>query len=262
MTTHEVGPRRARNETARGSRHFPTAPCFKWRALLLVVAGAISSPAHAQCQEWFVTAESLMPVPPGRNGTAMVYDSSRNLLTLYGGVGPAANGGAGGDFDDTWEFDGNLWLHRDVPGPPARRRHAMAFDSQRGVSVVFGGALNNARKRDTWEWDGQQWTLKSTTGPSARDRTRMAFDSQRGVTVLFGGDTGGLNRETWEWNGSDWTLRSTSGPSARQRHAMAYDPVRGVTVLFGGWDGVVTERLGNGMGPTGRSDRRRAPRPA
>jgi len=113
----------------------------------------------------------------------------------------------------------------------------MAYDSVRGVTVLFGGLDANYHNDETWEWNGTSWTLKSSTGPSARHSHAMAYDDANGVTVLFGGeDESFLDGETWEWDGTTWTLRSSTGPSPRANHAMAYDSARGVTVLFGGED--------------------------
>jgi hypothetical protein len=110
----------------------------------------------------------------------------------------------------------------------------MAFDSARGVTVLFGGGFNNG---DTWEWDGTTWSERASSGPAPRAWHAMAYDTARRVTVLFGGDRSGvLDGETWEWDGSVWSLRagSGSGPQPRYTHAIAYDSARGVTVLFGG----------------------------
>ena len=121
-------------------------------------------------------------------------------------------------------------------GPSPRYAHAMAYDSARGVTVLFGGVAGPpSYKGDTWEWDGTMWTLRSTTGPSGRYGHVMVYDSARGVTVLFGGNDGSYKGDTWEWDGTIWSVRSTTGPSPRLGHAMAYDSARGVSVLFGGW---------------------------
>ena len=123
-----------------------------------------------------------------------------------------------------------------TPSPVARGDHAMAYDSVRGVTVLFGGAeFTGGDYGDTWEWDGTSWTLRGSSGPSPRDGHALAYDSARGVTVLFGGYR--YSGETWEWDGTSWTLRSSSGPSPRNRPGMSYDSARGVAVLFGGDDG-------------------------
>jgi len=110
----------------------------------------------------------------------------------------------------------------------------MAYDSQRDVTVLFGGGNND---NQTWEWDGSQWSQRLVPNPKPPSRSThaMAYDSARGVTVLFGGaNLGSSADDTWEWNGATWTLKSTFGPSGRYGHAMAYDQARQKLVLFGG----------------------------
>src|SRR5262249_12266836 len=115
-----------------------------------------------------------------------------------------------------------------------RAEHALAYDSARGVTVLFGGTGYADYLADTWEWDGTTWTQR-ISGPSARTLHAMAYDSARRVTVLFGGTGAGYLADTWEWDGVNWMQRSpSSNPPGRIYHALAYDSARGVTVLFGG----------------------------
>jgi hypothetical protein len=108
----------------------------------------------------------------------------------------------------------------------------MAYDSARGVTVLFGGHFGDG---ETWEWDGTSWIQRLVTGPSPRTGHAMAYDTARGVTVLFGGTQGNVRFEdTWEWNGSSWNPQVIDGPSPRVIHAMAYDMARSTAVLFGG----------------------------
>ncbi len=120
----------------------------------------------------------------------------------------------------------------------------MAYDSRRGVTVLFGGYTGgnpppNGLNNETWEWNGTSWTQCIVSGPfpSPRVQHAMVYDSRRGITVLFGGATGLAteSNETWEWNGDTWSLRCACGPSPRDSVGMAYDSDRGVTVLFGGY---------------------------
>jgi len=101
---------------------------------------------------------------------------------------------------DTWEWGGSSWTQVSTTGPSARREHAMAYDSQRGRIVMFGGFASTFNELDdTWEWDGSSWTQVSATGPSARSTHAMAYDSQRGRTVLFGGfGSSPYLGDTWE----------------------------------------------------------------
>jgi len=130
--------------------------------------------------------------------------------------------------------------------PPSRSRHAMAYDINRQLMVMFGGCTagpgNSCNQlNDTWVWDGANWTKKSpATSPPARTGHAMAYDAARGQVVLFGGDIGGQCTDcsdTWIWDGTNWTQKfPSSRPPRRYAHAMAYDPVRRVVVLFGGAD--------------------------
>jgi hypothetical protein len=164
----------------------------------------------------------------------MVYDTARRASLMYGGSW---------SLEDTWYWDGIVWRFMNVGGPPGREFHAMAHDSQRGVTVLFGGVgppsqvAKESGLGDTWEWDGVNWAVREVPGPPARSEHAMTFDSARSVVVLFAGSAAPVRwqplNDTWEWNGTEWTEKGT-GPSPRSSHAMAYDESRGVTVLFGG----------------------------
>ena len=126
------------------------------------------------------------------------------------------------------------------PYPSTRIGESMAYDSARGVCVLFGGRLQTAYRDsdETWVWDGLDWVLRSVVGPLPRASHKMAYDSAREVVVLFGGSTRTENLgDTWEWDGQRWHQRAGTGPPARRFHAMAYDSARGVTVVYGGFGG-------------------------
>lgn len=129
------------------------------------------------------------------------------------------------------------WTQVATTGPSGRHTPAMAFDSQRGLTVLFGGDDHFISQADTWVWDGTNWSQRIVAGPSARARSAMAFDSIRGRVVLFGGSQSppaALN-DTWEWTGTVWQAQLfASGPAARHSHAMAYDSQRGRVVMFSG----------------------------
>src|SRR5262249_51450577 len=96
------------------------------------------------------------------------------------------------------------WVEWSGSGPSRREGHTMAYDSARGVTVLFGGEDNGTRSGETWEWDGASWNLRASSGPSPRFGHAMVYDSARAVTVLFGGFDGGgtyVDNETWEWDG-------------------------------------------------------------
>jgi hypothetical protein len=138
---------------------------------------------------------------------------------------------------DTWEWDGTSWTEVSVPaGPPARRQHALAFDSARGVTVLFGGADWLFDKLgDTWEWDGSAWTERCTdaacraSAPAARSGHALAYDPNRKTTVVVGG----LPSDAYEWDGAGWKLVTTSVPSNEQiGAAAAFDDALGHVELL------------------------------
>ncbi len=161
---------------------------------------------------------------------AAVYDSARQRVV-------AVQHDHNGD-TVTWEWDGNVWLQRTNSNvPPGRSGFALAYDSARGRTVMFGGLYGGVQS-DTWEWDGTTWLQRANGGPLPRWLHTMAFDSARGVTVLFGGRRENPSQtfgDTWEWNGQYWFEHfGVAGPAPRHDHVMAFDAARGVTVVQGG----------------------------
>ena len=181
--------------------------------------------------------------PSPRQSPAMVFDSARGKIVLFGGLGASALG-------DTWEWDGAEWIQVAEEGPSPRAYHAMAYDSIRQRVVMHGGlpgGMYSGQKvlSDMWEWDGHQWTQVDLTGenPGFRAFHGMVFDDARGKTVLFSGvdritgsgETIALNdSDIWEWDGNVWERISAPGPVSRASPAMIYDPIRREIVLFGG----------------------------
>jgi hypothetical protein len=187
--------------------------------------------------EWDGTTWTLrsMTGPAARFGHAMVYDSLRGQVVLFGGFDMMSLG-------DTWEWNGIAWTFRSTTGPPPRFQHALAFDSSRGRTVLFGGRASiPSYLGDTWEWNGATWAQSNIgkPSPSARGTHALAYNPTYGRVVLFGGYGGSFPYfgDTWEWDGMSWTRRSTSGAGVRAVHAMAYDSARDRVMLFGGFNG-------------------------
>ncbi|MCL4211966.1 MAG: hypothetical protein KJZ68_15030, partial [Phycisphaerales bacterium] len=227
--------------------------------LILTLVAAMGAPAMGQ--SWRLASTTG---PSARELHAMVYDSARQRVVLFGGNEVFR-------FGDTWEWNGQSWTRVAVSGPSARSGHAMAYDASRGRVVLFGGSADRLLN-DTWEWDGRVWTRRSITGPSPRWGHAMTYDEHRGRVVLFGGMTqSGPAGDTWDWNGSRWTRVADSGPRARLGHTLVYDARLKRSILFGGsswrskwygsyweyrrdtweWDGVLW-RLKSESGPSAR----------
>ena len=81
--------------------------------------------------------------PPSRGSFALAYDSAHGQVVLFGGDRATANGIPP---NDTWVWDGDNWTQKSPQtSPPARHRHAMAYDSAHGQIVLFGGYSNASR---------------------------------------------------------------------------------------------------------------------
>jgi hypothetical protein len=111
--------------------------------------------------------------------------------------------------------------------PSPRTGAAMAYDSRRGVMVLFGGTVYPVNRffGDTWEWDGTSWreSVPADAVPLARAGAGMAFDEQRERTIMVGGvGRGGALADTWEWDGENWSNLG-EGPGCATGNMAVYD---------------------------------------
>ena len=177
--------------------------------------------------QWILKSPTHKPSP--RYYHSMVYDSARSKVVLFGGMSESST-----DIyelirsDETWEWDGADWtLRTPVHKPSGRRASAMAYDSKRGKTVLFGGEIDGSDFSDeTWEWDGTDWTLRTPVQkPSAQWGSAMAYDSKRHKIMFYRGFS--WTNELWSWDGTGWTLiKSPANSSDKSSQAMAYDSAR------------------------------------
>jgi hypothetical protein len=202
---------------------------------------------------WGKVASVGQSTPAARFNHSMAYDSNREVMLAFGGQGTSNSRW------DLWEWDGRggSWTDRTpatLPSawPVGRSEQAMAYDSGRQLTVMFGGFStgNGGYLQDVWEWDASNsaWIDRTPTTippawPTRREGSAMVYDAARGVTVLFGGldFTGTYSDEIWEWDGANgvWTNRTpatrpASWPTGRTNLAMAYDSTRDKVLLFSG----------------------------
>jgi hypothetical protein len=216
----------------------------------VVLFGGGSAPRVVEGTTWEFDTQTttwinMTPVgasPGARQLSSVVYDSWRRRTVLFGGT----NGFGSVFYGDTWEWDGRRWINVTPaagPSPTPRSWHAMAFDSARGRTVLFGG-YNGLQLGDTWEWDGTFWTrIAAPVSPSPRSSGAIAYDPATQRVVLFAGSHGwpiGLN-DTWEYDGTTWIPVPITGPvpPPQYLHRMVDDPVRGGILVYGafgdGW---------------------------
>ncbi len=189
-------------------------------------------------------------VPVPRRQHAMAYDSNRHRLVMFGGRGDTPDG-----FDaflgDTWEWDGLAWQLRATNGPSTRVSHSMAYDTSRGVTVLYGG-FGAVAPGLVWEWNGNSWASNApATGPSpnySQDAAAMTYLESR-HRIFFGPTTDGFStRFFWNWNGSAWSSEEpgfTDLLVSPPYGAMVYDTYRQRPVFFGGENGYANFFGGN-----------------
>ena len=172
------------------------------------------------------------------------YDAGRERAVMFGGLVVFEDLRIV-NLDDTWEWDGDGWLERTpTTRPPGRCFGGFAYDSARGVSVMFGGGQTSdgasfTRFGDTWTWNGTTWTQHAVAGPPARMAPTMAYDAARQRVVLYGGATATTQLgDVWEWDGEGWLERTPANDvvGARALTSMAYDATSRHVVLYGGLD--------------------------
>lgn len=180
--------------------------------------------------------------PTARTQAAMVYDTARKKIVLFGGFADSATGIAKPS-DETWEWDGTTWTQVTttlIPG--ARHTHVMAYDPRRAVTVMAGGyddtnGSNVIYRRDTWEYNGTAWVPVSSAPADLDSKAMLAFDPTQNRMIAFGGIQPGPNAistTTWSYSGGTWTADPDTTPQARYDGAMATDLSRGEIILFGG----------------------------
>jgi len=121
------------------------------------------------------------------------------------------------------------------PAPAPRGGHAMVYDSNKGLALMFGGGSRQQSFNDLWAWNGERWQELAGSGPTPRDSAAFVYDSKRNQAIVVGGRSAkGLVDDTWEWDGTLWHQRTVSGPGLRLHHFAAFDTRRGRLVLYGG----------------------------
>ncbi len=179
------------------------------------------------------------PLPNLRYGTAAVFDPLANELVNFAGFTDA------GRFEDTWRFDPNNALWRELgatenPGP--RCLHSASYDSRAHRMLIYGGQRGSSRLGDLWALDlnGDSWSeLTVDTSPPGRTFAASIFDGLGNRFVIFGGDTGGeKSAEVWAFDieENSWLPIKTTGaaPTARSGAAAIYIEAENRALYFGG----------------------------
>jgi N-acetylneuraminic acid mutarotase len=189
-------------------------------------------------QSWNKISNLLSPST--RIGHGMVYNSISGKILLFGGMETS-------DYtrlNDMWEFDPDTkeWTELfPVITPTARSDHAMYFDSDYNIIVLFGGYLSNDQiSSETWIYNCtiNTWSqISPLSHPTKRYGHTFVYDENQHVGVFFGGRDIDLMSEIWFFNYSsqNW-IEKTPGLSPIKRYFidMVYNSYESNLVMFGG----------------------------
>ena len=189
--------------------------------------------------------------PPGSWDHSAVYDSRRDRVLIFGGVGAA--GDSTQDETGVWSLDlaKASWDSLMVTGsePPPRDSHSAIYVPGTDEMVVFGGAGDGGLLDDAWALslgDSPAWRLIEAAGtpPFPRARHTAIYDAGGNRMIVFGGASyfGQMTNDVWALTlgpNPAWSQLQPSGtpPSPRAGHRAVYDPVRHSMLVFGGYQG-------------------------
>lgn len=191
--------------------------------------------------EWSEVSPEESPSP--RSSSNMVYDSTNNVVVLFGGYGEDDP-----HTEDTWCYNPteNMWTEMNpTVHPCGRYGHCMIYDPIKNRTILFSGNSDEGMNPDLWEYNftADSWTeLTVYPRPLGRKWGSMVYDSDSNRGILFGGDcndpefiddTWSLNCSTSEWE----ELEIDPSPEVRANPGLAYDSTNNLIVLFGGQGG-------------------------
>ncbi len=176
--------------------------------------------------------------PQPRSLHAMVYDTQRNVIVLFGGYSRLSKEDEGGALNDTWEYDGVTWRRIETAvSPSPRSGHTMAYDNKRGVVILFGGnSADSPLLNDTWLYNGVSWQQQTNLliSPPRRSHATMSYDPRTETVLLFGGYSGYSANDLWEYDGLNWKQLDVELVETR----LMYNPTF-PKIVYGGNYGIV-----------------------
>jgi len=176
--------------------------------------------------------------PPALANASAVWEGSSGYALLFGGQEPG-----GLLSNSTWLWADSMqptWFNDSAGGvaPSARSLASLAWDSENGYALLFGGRQGTRALGDTWGFHPSTfWQyLFPSVSPSPRWGSALVDDPTLGSVLLFGGQNStSFFNDTWSFRLGTWkALTPRRSPSPRAEAAVAYDPETASVYLFGG----------------------------
>jgi N-acetylneuraminic acid mutarotase len=181
--------------------------------------------------------------PTARAAHAMVYDSLRGRVVIFGGRRAKTN------LNDTWSYNGTDWTQiQTATSPSVRELASAAYDSVRDRIVLFGGSLqtytadgkgvSETPLHDTWEFDGTNWKQILSDGPAVV-KPILEYDPIRKQTVMLAADTSSGSSVTvmyaWDPAAAKWNkLTPTTLPACVIEGEMTWQSSNNTILYTGG----------------------------
>jgi Galactose oxidase, central domain len=184
--------------------------------------------------------------PGERSGHALLYDSNRSRIVLFGGRHNNPSTNVQALLNDTWIFQNGDWSQLATPSTPtARTVPAAAFDPLRDRVVLFGGNVFDTDGKtiitihDTWEFDGTTWTQRTSDGPKI-GKPILVYDDATHQLILLGLDETSTTKQTtlmyiYDAASGTWNQSKPDGlpPCVNEAH-VAFDGETNSVILVGG----------------------------
>ncbi len=176
------------------------------------------------------TQHSLATSPVCSAAVALADDPASGDVVLFGGGNYAGSSSCSGLWSrQTWSYHGGVWANMTPQlnqSPSAREFASMAYDSEGGYLVLFGGANGSGELNDTWEFRAGQWvSVHPVVSPPVRADAALVDDPIIGRVVLVGGfDYQTATSDNWAFQNGSWTLIASG--------YTAFNPFVGVTAAF------------------------------
>lgn len=187
------------------------------------------------------------PQPSARVGHAMVFDGNRQRVVLVGGFDGQQV------LEDTWTWSESAgWVElcsgscevdpASCCGYTARFGHGLAYDSNRGQVLMFGGNDGAADLSSLWTLAANEWKeiVPPGASPGARASHSMAFDERSRITVVMGGTRNGQTLDDGLWGyhpeTGEWLVATAieQPPTARAFAPLVAEATSEQLVLLGG----------------------------